>query len=133
MNEGGDYQLGVTILGSDVKTVGYRVDPQKIKGKLRKRLLGSEGRKSLTVEVIFWQGDQKKHGPYRVTADADFDYVDGDSIQDLTFVDTNGTVQTILPFSLGQLEPAESAQEAAKVPIYRNVARKIVDLMTSNW
>ncbi len=83
----------------------------------------------MRIEVVFYEGDsdQIAYGPYAITASSDYDYIDGDSIQDLTFVDTQGVFTTVLPFSLGQLEPVESAQEAATQPLYRRLAQKIVD------
>ena len=130
---GGDYQLQVTIIGEEGEKIGFRVDPQKVDGKVRKNLLASEGRRAMTLEAVLLYGGEVAYGPYRVTADAEYDYVDGDSIQDLTFTDPAGTLVTVLPFSLGQLESVESAQQAATKPLYRKLAQKIVDAISSDW
>lgn len=133
LSQGGDYTLKVTIQGGSDETIGYRRDPQKVDGKVRKNLLASENRRSLTVEAGLYWGSELAFGPYILTADADYDYVDGDSIQDLTFLNPDGVLVTVLPFSLGQLEPIDSAQEATTRPLYCRIAQKIVDMIASEW
>lgn len=130
-SSGGMYNLKVAILGNEVSKIGFRVDPQKVFGKVRKSLLTSEERRTLSLEVSLYQGGDVAFGPFKISADADYDFVDGDSIQDLTFVGESGQVLTVLPFSLGQLEPKESAALAATEPLYRRLAQKVVDAISS--
>ena len=129
------YRLAIQIKNAQNQTIGYRRDPQKVHGKVRKNVLASEGRKSLLIEVTLYKAntDEIAYGPYEISGDAEYDYIDGDSIQDLTFIDAQGIQQTVLPFSLGQLEPIESAQEAASRPLYASLAQKIVDAISSEW
>ncbi len=130
---GGDYELRVSIVGEGDDKIGFRVDPQKIKGKVRKTLLSSEGRRTMSIEAALYTGEEIAYGPYKLSAEAEYDYVDGDSIQDLTFINPAGEVVTVLPFSLGQLESVESAKQASAKPLYRGLAQKIVDLISSEW
>ena len=130
-SHGGQYLLKVSILGEEMEKIGFRVDPQKVDGKVRRNLLASEGRRAIKIEALICQGDDVVRGPYLITADADYDYVDGDSIQDLTFVNPEGATVTVLPFSLGQLEPNESAALASTRPLYRKLAQKILDAISS--
>lgn len=129
----GDYRLQVSILNSSVENIGYRQDPQKIDGKVRTSLLACEGRKTMAIEAALYRGDEISFGPYSISSDAEYDYVDGDSIRDLTFTNPAGTLVTVLPFSLGQLESIESAQEAVTRPLYSRLAQKIVDALSSEW
>ncbi|MGB7978640.1 MAG: hypothetical protein WCF19_05720 [Chlamydiales bacterium] len=133
VSHGGEYELRVSILGEESEKIGFRVDPQKVDGKIRKNLLAAEGRRRMTIEAALWSRDQCAFGPYKISADAEYDYIDGDSIQDLTFVNPAGVVVTVLPFSLGQLEPVESAEHAATRPLFARLARKIADAISSNW
>ena len=128
-----DYRLEISIVSCSIETVGYRVDPQKVDGEIRHNLVATEGRKNLTIEASLFEGCELVYGPYCISGDGDYDYVDGDSIQDLTFVNPAGQLITVLPFSLGQLEPNESAQEAVTTPIYSQLAQKIVDAIFSEW
>ncbi len=72
-------------------------------------------------------------GPVRLNAFVDYDYVDGDSLQDLQFRDQSGERKIVLPFSLGQLEPQEAAHEASALPLDRKIAQKIVDVLEAQW
>lgn len=131
----GDYRLQVSIAASDIETIGYRRDRQKITGEIKKNLVGSEGRRILSAEATLFEGDSDEiaFGPFQIATAVDYDYVDGDSVQDLAFVNSSGVLITVLPFSLGQLEPVDSAQEAATRPLYARLAQKIVDVISAEW
>jgi len=131
----GDYRLSFKILGQCGSQIGYRRDPQKIKNNIQKNLLAAEMRKTITAEVTLFEGTTENIalGPYQISAWADYDYLDGDSYQDLTFPGPHGAPILVLPFSLGQLEDAESAALAATKPLYRKLAQKIVDVIFAEW
>ncbi len=131
----GDYRLSLTILGNCNSQIGYRRDPQKIKNEIQKNLLPTELRKTMDVEVTLFHGNTQNiaYGPYKISAWADFDYVDGDSYQDLTYKDPSGIRKPVLPFSLGQLEDRASAELAAVKPLYSKLAQKIVDVISAEW
>lgn len=133
VSKGGQYVLRATIVDAAVEPVGFRVDPQQIKGEVRNTLLPIEGRKTITLEMTICRGEEVAFGPYTLKASSDYDYFDGDSLQDLTFTTPAGTLTTVLPFSLGQLEPSEAAEEATLKPLYRRLAQKIVDVLSSEW
>lgn len=127
------YRLVVKLLPQESEKIGFRIDPQKVHGKVRKNLLALEGRKSIIAEISLWEKGEKLFDKVEIEASADYDFVDGDSIQDLKFVDRKGQIQTVLPFSLGQLEPEPAASSAATFPLYRRLAEKIVDYLNSGW
>ncbi|MBI3508365.1 MAG: hypothetical protein HY069_01835 [Chlamydiia bacterium] len=131
----GEYRLEVAIQSGDIKIIGFRRDIELISGKRTKNLIASEGRKSLAVQVTLYEGtsDQVAYGPYLISVDTDFDYVMGDSLRDLVFATPADPAVVVLPFSLGQLEPNEAAQEAAAKPIYTHLAQKIVDTIAAEW
>jgi hypothetical protein len=131
----GRYRLEVTVVQDSVDPLGYRCDPQKIDGKIRKHLTQNEERRTVIVEAsVIDRMDQKSVvGPLRFSAYADYDYVDGDSIQDLQFQNAAGERFIVLPFSLGQLESQEAAHDAAQRPLYRKLSQKIVDAMSAQW
>lgn len=133
VSSNGDYRLEISIVSCSVETIGYRIDPQKVDGEVRNNLLATEGRKNLMIQASLFQGCELVYGPCCISGEGDYDFVDGDSIEDLTFVNRAGQLVTVLPFSLGQLEPDESAQEAVTVPIYSQLAQKIVDAIFSEW
>ena len=130
-----DYRLQVAILQSDKQNIGYRRDRQKISGESKKNLVACEGRRIVAVEATLYQGETKEiaRGPFQIEASSDYDYVDGDSIQDLTFISPKGAPIIVLPFSLGQLESRDAAEEAAARPLNIQIARKILDVIFSQW
>jgi hypothetical protein len=132
---GGAYRLDVVVVEQQDDVVGYRIDPQDIRGKIQKNIVRDEGRRTLVLEVSLYQFQSKDpvFGPVRITADVDYDYVDGDSLPDLTFIDPQGMPRTALAFSLGQLESIEAAQEAATRPLFRRISQKIVDVISTQW
>jgi len=102
---------------------------------VKKNLLAAEGRNILEAEVTLYRKDTEEiaFGPYLLTADSEYDYVDGDSLKDLTFVSATGELIEVLPFSLGQLESLESALEASSKPVNARLAQKIVDVISGEW
>lgn len=135
VSSGANRRLEVKVATTSTEVVGYRIDPQKIKSEIKKNIVASEGRRNLSVEVALYSNtsEQPLWGPYIISADADYDYVDGDSHQQLTFVNSDGKNVVVLPFSLGQLESVEAAQAAANRPLCHKLVQKIVDSISCAW
>ena len=129
----GRYRLEVKIVQDSAESLGFRRDPQKINGKIRKHLTQNEERRTILVDVslIDRHDQQSVFGPLRLSADVDYDYVDGDSLEDLQFQNAAGERMIVLPFSLGQLESQEAAHEAAQRPLYQKLSQKIVDVISA--
>jgi len=131
----GRYRLEVKIVQDSADPLGYRRDPQKIDGKIRKHLTQNEERRTILVDasIVDQQNQQTVLGPIRLGSYVDYDYVDGDSLQDLEFRTDGENQVVVLPFSLGQLEPQEAAHEAALKPLYQKLSQKIVDAISAEW
>ena len=131
----GRYRLEVSIVHDQVDPLGFRRDPQEVRGKVRKDLVQNEARKTIDANVTLIDSENLRPviGPLKVSAYVDFDYVDGDCLQDLQFKNARGEKIIVLPFSLGQLESQESALEAAQRPLYRSLSQKIVDVISAQW
>lgn len=128
--EDGDWVLKAKILKVNNDRIGYRYDRDDKSGKRRDNIIGTENRKEITVEVSVIDATTNKliAGPQVIKADAQYDYVDPNSLQDLSFIDpATGKRVTSIAFSLGQLDSVGSAGEDAIFPIYRILAQKIVD------
>jgi hypothetical protein len=129
-----DYTLKVEILSDTTKQIGYKYDRDN-NNQRRKNIRATEGRQTVLarVELIDKKTDLIKFGPFEVQADSEFDYVDPDSLNDLSFIAPNGQRVTVLAYSLGQLESIEDAKEAALKPLYENLSKKIVDAILAYW
>ena len=130
-----DYKLVVSIVKKSVDQIGYKYDRDIYDG-LKKNLRATEGRLTVTakVQLLEKKTDKVVLGPFTITADSEFDYVDPDSLNDLSFIDpvTKQRV-TNLAYSLGQLESIESAKEATMFPLYVSLSKKIVDAISAYW
>jgi hypothetical protein len=126
-----DLLLKVNLRDMGSENIGYRHDRDS-EGNPKKTILPTEGREKLQAEVCIIESSSQKilFGPVTVEADADFDFITKNTLRDLTFVDAQNNTEPLLFFSMGQLEPAPSAQEAAKKVAQDCLARKIVHLMS---
>lgn len=133
-NSGGELLLSVKILSLEDENIGYRKDLEKDDEKVKRRIIPCEGRKTINVLVKLMdkRTDKIIKGPVKVTTSVDYDYVDPNALNDLSFINRNARRETVLRFSLGQLEAIDSAQEASLFPLYKICAKEIVDIFFSN-
>jgi hypothetical protein len=121
--------LKVTILSNSNQKIGYRHHRDDTTGRIRKRLMPTEDRCTITAEVMLFDEitDTLLIGPEVVSASGEYDYVDPDSIRELAFIDAQGRERVVLDFSLGQLDSIEGAQDDVAAPVFRALAQKIID------
>jgi hypothetical protein len=129
MQNGGELILQATIIADGDERIGFRFDRDATTGKLRDNVIGTENRRSMSVQVMLV--DAYTHEtvlePQVINAIVDYDYVDSNSVRDLTFTTTQGVPQKVLDFSLGQLDSVEGAHDDTSIDVYRLLAQKIVD------
>lgn len=128
VKEGGDVVLKVEIVSDSANRIGFMYDRHPFSGKLKKNLFSTENRRTIEAEVtvLGLQEDKPLFGPTRVSASSEFDYVDINSLYDLSFIAPNGKREKVLNYSLGQLDSVEGAQDDALFVLYRVLAQKIV-------
>ena len=126
----GDFFLEARLVEINNEQIGYRRGRHN-DGRVKKGIMPTEGRQAAVVEITLRRAAELKPfwGPCRISADVDYDYIAQDSINDLSFTNSQGQRTTVLSFSLGQLEPTASAQEAALDPLYRLLAKKIIEVV----
>ena len=129
VHHGGDLILKVAIVEDGESRIGFRFDREVTTGKRLSNLIGVENRRSLTVEASLLDvvSNQTIFGPEKISAHVDFDYVNSDSIRDLTFINRQGEREKVIRFSLGQLDSIEGAQDSAATPLFGELANKIVN------
>lgn len=127
--EKANYRLEVSLSPITTEWIGYRLDRQKIKGAINKNMVGIESRRirGATVSLVNLSTGEVEIGPMQINAEIDYDFYDGDSSEELSFVTPKGTPHTVLSFSLGQLESPESAGDAAMRPLNRRLSQLIVE------
>ena len=129
VQNGGGLILEASITEESDSRIGFRFDRIPTTGKLRDNIIGTENRRSITavVSLISAYTHEIIIGPQTITAYADYDYVDSNSIRDLTFTTPQTGPQRVLDFSLGQLDSVSGAHDDSANVIYRILAQKIVD------
>lgn len=125
---GGMLTLEAAIIAEGDDRIGYRYDRDPTTGKLRDNIVGTENRLTVSAEVKLIDNYTQQFviAPQVVKAYSEYDYVDSNSIRDLTFYAPNGTPEKVLDFSLGQLDSVEGAHDDSLAVIYRHLAQKIV-------
>lgn len=116
-NFGGDFQLLVTLLDYRDENIGYQYDRKK--KRRTNTLISTETRRwvSADVELVDSCGEVV-FGPARVVAHYDFDH------------DFYSSVNV---FSLGQLTDIDAAGDAITAPLYRELAKKIINMIINVW
>ena len=89
--------------------------------------MAEENRRTLTAQVTLTDTSTEKVviGPVNITTSTDFDYIDVNSLKEVSFINAHGNREKTISFSLGQLDSIEGAQDAALTPIYRQLAQNI--------
>ena len=124
----GDWLLKVKVLDTLNDRIGYRYE-RGAKGRLKKNIIGIENRKEIIVNISVCDPcGGLILGPLIVSASADYDYTDNTTRKDLEFFNPSTDRKTSsIAFSLGQLDSIDGAQDDVLDPIYRQLARKIID------
>lgn len=123
-----DFVLKVKLLERDDESIGFRYETDQ-NGNIGRRIVASEDRAELIAEIELVESGSCKAvlGPVCFNACMDYDFAPE------TSADTFGPpadLQTITRFSLGQLDYREAAADAVRVPLYRQLAKQIVDYLS---
>jgi len=126
VRDGGELLLSVNLVGDKNDIIGWKYNRSEKKGKKEDNLMATENRRILCAEITLKQGDKVVLGPVKVSSSTDYDYIDVNSLKELTFINPHGKREKVLRLSLGQLDSIEGAQDASLNPLYRHLAQKII-------
>lgn len=120
--DGGEVILIVKTDKLGEKNIGFRYDRDN-KGHVTHSIIPSETRLSLTAEISLVEASSGRVllAPVKLTASVDCDH------------EYNYSRFGVNVFSLGQLTDADAAFEAARSPLHRRLAQKIVDYISNSW
>ena len=118
----GALTLKIKIMDSRDENIGFRYDRDN-NNVILKDVVQSEGRVSIIIEVSVEETSTGKVlvGPKLMAASSDYDYAFSNSCDNM------------LQFSLGQIDTADVARDAAAESANRVLARKIVDYVNYMW
>ncbi len=128
-DRGGTLLLEGTIISDANENIGYQFDRDPISGQRIHRLVPNEGRREIIVQITLTDTCTQKvlYGPINISAYGDYDFVDSDSLRDTSFINPAGARESVLFFSLGQLDSIDGAKESSLDLIHRRLAVKIVE------
>ena len=117
------------ITGEDTENLGYQYDRHPKSGKRFNRLVPNEQRKEIKVRISLIDSQSQKiaYGPFEIVAGNDYDFVNSDSLTDTSFVNIDQQRESVLFYSLGQLDSNQGASSNSFVPIYKKMAVKIIE------
>lgn len=113
------------------ESIGYRYETSQT-GEIGKRLVASEDRAHLSTEITLLDAQTNRVvlGPVCLQTSLDYDYIPETSAQ---IFGLPAQAQTLTRFSLGQLDFRDAAGDAAKTPLYRKMAKQIIDYISETW
>lgn len=127
-----DLILEVEIIKNENYYIGYQYDRVDSPGApLINRLVPNEGRRAIFAKITLYDAEKKNilHGPYEIESSADYDFVNFDTYKDLAFINAKGQAQSVLAFSLGQLDASEDAKDAVLSAAYQLLAEKMISVL----
>ena len=124
-----DYVLHLSVLSREESPLGFRYDLESFNNIRVDRLVQDEARKSLMLEGRLCKLPSGKQvaKTFRVEGSCDYDYINSHALFDAAFVNNEGDLESVLEFSLGQLDALEGAQSASKQALYTDVANNFVE------
>lgn len=124
----GQWILHVKILNIEDESIGFHHERNPTTGKLRKHLEGIENRRRAIAEVLIISSSTQEvlYGPHRIVVSSEYDYVDPDSLCDLSVITPEGNRVSSEAFSLGQLDTIDAAKQDTLYPLYEKLARNII-------
>ena len=128
---GGDYTLQVTFLSDTQRRIDFRYDRDNVSGSLERNLLGVEDRRSVVVLVSLIDAATKEVfvGPFEAASDVEYDYIDPGSPRDLIYTGSLSQTQSIIQFSLGQLDSSEGAYDDSAKLLFKKLGQRISDAL----
>lgn len=125
----GRLSLEVAVMNDENERIGFRHDRSNNTNELRKNIIGVENRRTLcaTVTLIDSATEEVILGPYSVKESVVYDYLNENSPEDTSFINSDGIRETSIAFSLGQLDSKDFAEKDALHPLYQRLAQKIID------
>ncbi|MFY7843134.1 MAG: hypothetical protein ACOVOR_03865 [Rhabdochlamydiaceae bacterium] len=125
----GQYALVVNLIDDHKHKIGFRYDYDQNKEKLKSRLTPVEWRRILKVEVSLFDQRLRKNvwGPKMIEVDLDYDCYNNQNVNDLGFLKRGNIKESVMDFSMGQLDSKEGAEENTNERICTILASSIFD------
>ncbi|CAM0117789.1 LPS assembly lipoprotein LptE [Rhabdochlamydiaceae symbiont of Dictyostelium giganteum] len=127
----GDVELQAAFISDEEEIVGFRYDRSLNSQVTLSNLMATENRRKLSVRVALIDKNSQEYvlEPQIITSDAEYDYIDVNTVSELIFPQAGGGMIRTIDFSEGQLDSIEGAQDSSLFPLYSDIAKKITALI----
>ncbi|MCH9616970.1 MAG: hypothetical protein SP4CHLAM5_05570 [Chlamydiia bacterium] len=132
---GAKYSLKVSIEQDTNSKITFLWDRDPVTNENLKVFYPSEGMREVVVkvELVEEESGDAVIEPFFISASADYDFVNPTVPDTVQFLDALGGEESVLQYSLGQLDSEEGAKDTSYNPVYQRLAKKIVNrLMRSS-
>lgn len=119
----GDLTLCAELIHLHEDNIGYRYEKKKDEEGLTHSVVPVETRMRANIEITLLEtcSGSPVIGPIRLCAEVEFDH------------DYYSSYDSVNVFSLGQVSDIDEARDVVRGPLNREIARKVVDLITHAW
>ncbi len=127
VQKGGDLLLQVILLSDVNDKIGFQYDRDNTVSRRERNIIGIENRRTATAQVSVYNAHTEELvlGPFEVKGFSEYDYFDSGSPRDMSFVSPGGKNESIIRFSLGQLDSVEGAHDTTSNALYNDLSQKI--------
>ena len=125
---GAKYKLVVSVVTDRNSKISFLWDRDPVTNENLRVFYPAEGMREVVakVELINIKTEDAVIEPFFISASADYDFVNPTVLDTVEFRDALGGDESILQYSLGQLDSEEGAKTESYNPVYHRLAKKIV-------
>lgn len=119
------YTIHLNVVDTQTSTIGYRYDREDLTKAKIDRLIQDESRSTLVLEGSLHRRGEKKPvlEPFRIEGSCAYDYINSHALVDAAFINDEGQLESVLEFSLGQLDALDGAIEASGEALLKDLAQ----------
>ncbi|PCI78368.1 hypothetical protein COB21_00610 [Candidatus Aerophobetes bacterium] len=127
-SSGAEYTVHLTVISQEKDPIGYRYDREDFTKTKIDRLIQDEVRRTLVLQGVLYRRGEKKPAvePFRIEGSCAYDYINSHALFDAAFVNDEGDLESVLEFSLGQLDALDGAEDASRNALFESAAQNFV-------
>ncbi len=133
-----DYVVHLAIINAESNPLGFKYDSLNVYDSSHisdfidvrvDRLVQDEVRRVIVLEGRLCKGVKNKQvgDSFRVEGSCDYDYLNSYAVFDAAFINQEGDLESVLDFSLGQLDGLDGAQTTSTEALYSDVADNFIE------
>lgn len=128
----GEYELRLEVVKDKTENVSFFYETDAKTGKATDKLVADEQMRTLVVKAALFSKRLNADvvAPFIVSARVDYNFANPSSLSNVQFTNLQGAQESLLQFSLGQLDSEEGAQSASYAPAYRRISEQVMAVLS---